>query len=79
MMRSSPGPRCITLRWDGTLQDLPGGIDGAIARGFDEGGANVLCALVIMVPGRVGSSPDGMTRAGRRGPGRGEIGRQFTR
>jgi hypothetical protein len=29
---------------------LPAGIDGAIARGFDEGGANVLCALVIMVP-----------------------------
>ena len=42
--------RCIPVRWDGTLQDLPAGIDGAIARGFDEGGANVLCALVIMVP-----------------------------
>jgi hypothetical protein len=57
--------RCIPLRWDGTLADLPAGIDGAIARGFDEGGAgkgradkggagkggaNVLCALVIMVP-----------------------------
>ena len=42
--------RCIPLRWDGTLEDLPAGIDGAIARGFDEGGANVLCALVIVVP-----------------------------
>ena len=42
--------RSIPLRWDGTVEDLPAGIDGAIARGFDEGGANVLCALVIMVP-----------------------------
>jgi hypothetical protein len=42
--------RSIPLRWDGTPGDLPAGIDGAIARGFDEGGANVLCALVIMVP-----------------------------
>jgi hypothetical protein len=42
--------RSIPLRWDGSLDDLPPGIDGAIARGFDEGGANVLCALVIMVP-----------------------------
>jgi hypothetical protein len=41
----------IPLRWDGTTADLPAGIDGAIARGFDEGGANVLCALVIMIPG----------------------------
>jgi hypothetical protein len=38
------------VRWNGTVEDLPDGIDGAIARGFDEGGANVLCALVIMVP-----------------------------
>jgi hypothetical protein len=29
---------------------LPAGIDGAIARGFDEGAVNVLCALVVMVP-----------------------------
>jgi hypothetical protein len=42
--------RAIPVRWDGTLEDLPAGIDGAIARGFDEPGANVLCALVIMVP-----------------------------
>jgi hypothetical protein len=40
----------IPLRWDGTLEDLPAGIDGAIARGFDETSANVLCALVIMIP-----------------------------
>ena len=32
------------------MDDLPAGIDGAIARGFGEGGANVLCVLVIMVP-----------------------------
>ena len=42
--------RSIPVRWDGSVSDLPTGIDGAIARGFDEGGANVLCALVIMVP-----------------------------
>ena len=43
--------RSIPVRWDGTLEDLPGGIDGAIARGFDETGANALCALLIAVPG----------------------------
>jgi GNAT superfamily N-acetyltransferase len=42
--------RSIPLRWDGTIEDLPAGIDGAIVRGFDEGGANTLCALLIMVP-----------------------------
>ncbi|MGH3223199.1 MAG: hypothetical protein ACRDPY_31680 [Streptosporangiaceae bacterium] len=42
--------RSIPVRWDGTLEDLPAGIDGAIARGFSEGSANVFCALVIVVP-----------------------------
>ena len=42
--------RSIPVRWDGSIADLPAGIDGAIARGFDEGDANVLCALIIMVP-----------------------------
>ena len=42
--------RTIPVRWDGSVDDLPAGIDGAIARGFDEGGANVLCALIVMVP-----------------------------
>lgn len=42
--------RSVAMRWNGTVADLPAGIDGAIARGFDEGGANTLCALVIMVP-----------------------------
>jgi hypothetical protein len=42
--------RSIPLRWNGTVEDLPAGIDGAIARGFEEGVANVLCALVIVVP-----------------------------
>ena len=43
--------RCVPVRWDGTLEDLPAGIDGAIARAFDEpDGANVLCAMVIMIP-----------------------------
>ena len=42
--------RSIPVRWNHTAEDLPAGIDGAIARGFDEGDANVLCALIIMVP-----------------------------
>src|SRR6188472_1416622 len=42
--------RSIPVRWDGRLEDLPGGIDGAIARGFDDRAATALCALVIMVP-----------------------------
>ncbi len=42
--------RSIPVRWDGNLEGLPDGIDGAIARGFDEGGADTLCALVIMIP-----------------------------
>jgi GNAT superfamily N-acetyltransferase len=40
----------LPVRWDGTVDDLPAGIDGAIARGFDESGANVLCALLIQIP-----------------------------
>jgi GNAT superfamily N-acetyltransferase len=50
MTRSSARARSIPLRWDGTVEDLPAGIDGAIVRGFEEAGATVLCALVIMVP-----------------------------
>jgi hypothetical protein len=42
--------RCLPLRWDGSVDHLPNGIDGAMIRGFDEGGANVLCALLISVP-----------------------------
>jgi hypothetical protein len=45
--------RSVPVRWDGSIEDLPDGIDGAIARGFDEGGGNVLCALLIAVPGRL--------------------------
>jgi GNAT superfamily N-acetyltransferase len=41
--------RTLPLRWDGTIDDLPAGIDGAIARGFEEQGANTLCALVAQV------------------------------
>jgi hypothetical protein len=64
--------RCLPVRWDGTVEDLPAGIDGAIARGFDEGGANVLCAMVIMVPrdlqgGGISSAAlRGMAEIGRR-------------
>jgi hypothetical protein len=39
----------IPVCWDGTLAGLPAGIDGAIARGFEERGADVLCALLIAV------------------------------
>jgi GNAT superfamily N-acetyltransferase len=39
----------LPLRWDGTIAGLPAGIDGAIARGLDEGEANVLCALLVVV------------------------------
>ena len=47
--------RSLPVRWDGSVEDLPAGIDGAIARGFEEGGATALCAMVIMIPrGRQG-------------------------
>ena len=42
--------RSIPVHWDGSRDDLPAGIDGAITRGFDESGANVLCALLIQIP-----------------------------
>ena len=42
----------LPLRWDGCVRDLPAGIDGAIERGFEEGGANVLCAMLIAIPTR---------------------------
>jgi hypothetical protein len=42
--------RSLPVRWDGTLADLPAGIDGAIQRGFEEEGANALCAMLISVP-----------------------------
>lgn len=42
--------RCLPVRWDGTLDDLPAGIDDAIVRGIDEGGGNTLCAMVIQIP-----------------------------
>lgn len=42
--------RSIPIRWDGSNDDLPAGIDGAIARGFEKEEANVLCALLIAVP-----------------------------
>ena len=57
--------RCVPVRWDGTVEDLPAGIDGAIARGFDEEGADVLCAMLIVVP-----APPAGPRAERRGAAR---------
>jgi hypothetical protein len=40
----------LPVRWEGTLDDLPRGIDGTFRRAFDEGGANVLCAVNVTVP-----------------------------
>lgn len=40
----------IPIRWDGTLDDLPEGLDAAILRGFEEDGANALCAMLIAIP-----------------------------
>jgi hypothetical protein len=57
--------RCIPVRWDGSVDDLPAGIDGAIARGFDEPGANTLCALLIAVPRSLQSG--GLSRAALEG------------
>ena len=42
--------RCLPVRWDGSLEDLPKGIDDAIVRGIDEGDGNALRAMVIQVP-----------------------------
>jgi hypothetical protein len=48
--------RSIPLRWDGRVDDLPAGIDGAIARAFDDDSEpNTLCALLISVPRSVRS------------------------
>jgi GNAT superfamily N-acetyltransferase len=40
----------LPVHWDGTVDDLPHGIDGAFHRAFEEGGANVLCAVNVTVP-----------------------------
>lgn len=42
--------RTLPVRWDGSLDDLPRGIDGVFARAFEEKGANVLCAVNVTVP-----------------------------
>src|SRR5579871_3245809 len=47
--------RCLPIRWDGTVADLPAGIDRAMIRGFEEGGGNTLCALLISIPRSVRS------------------------
>ena len=53
--------RAVPVRWDGTVADLPAGIDGAIARGFEEPGANTLspsssrCAARTSGAGSAGS------------------------
>jgi GNAT superfamily N-acetyltransferase len=41
----------IPVAWDGTLDGLPAGIDGAISAGFEQPGGNVLCALSAEVAG----------------------------
>jgi hypothetical protein len=42
--------RSVPLHWDGTIEGLPPGIDGALIRGFEEREPNVLCALLVAVP-----------------------------
>jgi hypothetical protein len=42
--------RSIPVHWDGTIDDLPDGIDGALVRGFDKRDHNALCALLVAVP-----------------------------
>ena len=42
--------RSIPVEWDGTVEGLPHGIDGALARGFEAREANALCALLVAVP-----------------------------
>ena len=48
--------RSITVRWDGTLDDLPAGIDGAMPAAFElrEAGErpDTLCAMGIEIPPR---------------------------
>jgi GNAT superfamily N-acetyltransferase len=40
----------LPVHWDGSDNDLPAGLDGAIVRGFDEERANTRCAMVIAIP-----------------------------
>jgi len=47
--------KSLPIRWDGTTDDLPAGFDGAFTRGFEEPGANALCAVVIALPRNVHS------------------------
>jgi hypothetical protein len=42
--------RSIPVPWDGTVEDLPDGIDGALVRGFDQRAPTALCALLVAVP-----------------------------
>lgn len=40
----------LPLHWNGSISDLPAGIDGAIQRGFDDGrDPDTLCALLVAV------------------------------
>ncbi len=42
--------KSLPIRWDGTVDDLPAGLDDAFMRSFEEPGVNALCAVVIAVP-----------------------------
>jgi hypothetical protein len=39
----------VPVAWDGSIGDLPAGIDGAITRAFDEAQPTALCAMLIAV------------------------------
>ncbi|MDP8911102.1 MAG: N-acetyltransferase [Actinomycetota bacterium] len=46
----------LPVSWDGTIDGLPDGVDGAIVGGFDDDGADTLCAMAIEIaPARQGS------------------------
>jgi len=40
----------LPVAWDGTVDDLPAGIDGAVERSFSGAPANTLCAMAAEVP-----------------------------
>jgi hypothetical protein len=39
----------VPIRWDGTVEGLPAGIDGAFERAFEDEEPNALCAMAIEI------------------------------
>jgi hypothetical protein len=42
----------VPFRWDGTLEDLPDGVEGVMQRVFEEGGAATALSALVAVIGR---------------------------